>query len=37
LAALTSLQEEGRIDAEVVAAAIQQFGIDADKPNPLKS
>jgi len=37
LAALTSLQEEGRIGAEVVAAAIQQFGIDADKPNPLKS
>lgn len=37
IAALKSLQDDGAIGADVVAEAIQRFGIDADKPNPLKS
>lgn len=37
IAALKSLQDDGVIGADVVADAIQRFGIDADKPNPLKS
>lgn len=37
IAALKSLQEEGQVDADLVADAIQKFGIDPDKPNPLKS
>jgi len=37
LAALKSLQDEGAIDADVVTQAIQRFGINPEKPNPLKS
>ena len=37
IAALKSLQNEGTIKADVVADAIQRFGIDPEKPNPLKS
>jgi len=37
IAALKSLQEEGSIPAGVVTDAIQRFGIDPEKPNPLKS
>ena len=37
LAALKSLQDEGVLDADVVTQAIQRFGINPEKPNPLKS
>ena len=37
LAALKSLQNEGVLDADVVIQAIQRFGINPEKPNPLKS
>jgi len=35
LAALKSLADEGDIDHSVVAAAIDKFGIDPEKPNPV--
>ena len=37
LATLKTLQDEGVIAADVVVGAMQRFGIDPDKPNPLKS
>jgi pyruvate dehydrogenase E1 component len=36
VAALKALAEEGKIPAEKVAQAISRFGIDPDKPNPVK-
>ncbi len=36
VAALKVLAEEGQISAEKVAQAIGKFGIDPDKPNPVK-
>lgn len=36
VAALQALAEEGRIPVEKVAQAINRFGIDPDKPNPVK-
>jgi pyruvate dehydrogenase E1 component len=35
LASLKALQDEGSIDASTVAAAIQNFEIDPNKPNPM--
>jgi pyruvate dehydrogenase E1 component len=35
LAALRALADDGKIDGATVAAAMQKFGIDASKPNPL--
>ena len=35
LAALRALADDGRIDRARVAEAIEKYGIDADKPNPL--
>ena len=34
IAALAALQKDGQIDAKVVAKAIEDLGVDADKPNP---
>jgi pyruvate dehydrogenase E1 component len=34
VAALGALAGEGRLDREVVATAIQEFGIDTDAANP---
>jgi pyruvate dehydrogenase E1 component len=36
VAALGALADEGAIEAVKVAAAIAKYGLDADKPNPLK-
>jgi pyruvate dehydrogenase E1 component len=36
VAALGALADEGVIEAVKVAAAIAKYGLDADKPNPLK-
>jgi pyruvate dehydrogenase E1 component len=36
IATLQALAEEGRISVEKVAQAIKKFGIDPDKPNPVK-
>ncbi len=35
IAALTSLAEEGAIKASVVKQAMEKYGIDGDKPNPV--
>ena len=35
VAALKALADEGRLDVATVASAIQRFGIDPDKPNPV--
>src|SRR6185437_9374515 len=35
VAALKALADEGKIDKQTVADAMQTFGIDADKPNPV--
>ncbi|EJS89844.1 pyruvate dehydrogenase subunit E1 [Pasteurella multocida subsp. multocida str. Anand1_cattle] len=35
IAALSELAKQGTIDKKVVADAIQKYGIDADKVNPL--
>jgi pyruvate dehydrogenase E1 component len=35
LAALKALADEGRLDLATVASAIERFGIDPDKPNPV--
>jgi pyruvate dehydrogenase E1 component len=35
VAALKALADEGRLDVATVTAAIQRFGIDPDKPNPV--
>jgi pyruvate dehydrogenase E1 component len=35
LAALRALQDEGTVDADVVAEAMDKLGIDPDKPNPV--
>jgi pyruvate dehydrogenase E1 component len=37
LATLVRLAGDGKIDKDVPARAIQELGIDADKPNPLTS
>jgi len=34
VAALKALHEEGKIEASVVAGAIQKFNINPDKPAP---
>ena len=36
LAALRALAREGHIEHQVVAEAVKDFGIDPDKPNPLR-
>jgi pyruvate dehydrogenase E1 component len=36
LAALTSLADDGAIEHKTVAAAIAKYGLDPDKPNPVK-
>jgi pyruvate dehydrogenase E1 component len=35
LAALKALADEGRLDVATVTSAIERFGIDPDKPNPV--
>ena len=35
VAALRALADEGKIDMSVVAQAIEKYGIDANKPNPV--
>ncbi len=35
VAALKALADEGKIDKQTVADAMQTFGIDPDKPNPV--
>jgi pyruvate dehydrogenase E1 component len=35
LAALKALADEGMLDVATVAGAIERFGIDPDKPNPV--
>jgi pyruvate dehydrogenase E1 component len=35
VAALKSLADAGSIDASVVAKAIEQYGLDPNKPNPV--
>jgi pyruvate dehydrogenase E1 component len=35
VAALKALADEGRLDAATVSAAIERFGIDPEKPNPV--
>ena len=35
VAALKALADDGKIDAKTVSEAMQAFGIDPDKPNPL--
>ncbi len=35
VAALKALADEGKIDKQTVSQAMQAFGIDPDKPNPL--
>jgi pyruvate dehydrogenase E1 component len=37
IATLAELAQEGQIDRTVVAQAIKEFGINAEKPNPAKS
>jgi pyruvate dehydrogenase E1 component len=37
LAALKGLADEGALPREAVAQAIAQFGIDPEKPNPIRS
>jgi pyruvate dehydrogenase E1 component len=37
VAALKALADEGRIDVATVKAAIERFGIDPGKPNPVTS
>jgi pyruvate dehydrogenase E1 component len=36
LAALTSLAEEGKIPAATVADAMTKYGIDSEKPDPVR-
>ena len=36
VASLKALAEEDRISPEIVKDAIDKFGIDPDKPNPVK-
>jgi pyruvate dehydrogenase E1 component len=35
VAALKALADDGKVDAHTVAKAMQAFGIDPEKPNPL--
>lgn len=35
VSALKALADQGKIDVEIVVAAISEFGIDSEKPNPL--
>jgi pyruvate dehydrogenase E1 component len=35
VAALKALADEGRLDVATVKGAIERFGIDPDKPNPV--
>jgi pyruvate dehydrogenase E1 component len=37
LATLAELAQDGKLDAKVVAQAIKDFGIDPEKPNPVRS
>jgi pyruvate dehydrogenase E1 component len=37
LATLTELAEAGQVDRKVVAQALKDFGIDAEKANPARS
>ncbi len=37
VAALKALADEGAVPVDVVVKAISQYGIDADKPNPVKA
>ncbi|PID60975.1 MAG: pyruvate dehydrogenase (acetyl-transferring), homodimeric type [Gammaproteobacteria bacterium] len=37
IAALHALEKDGKLDAVTVAKAIQQYGIDPDRPNPAKA
>jgi pyruvate dehydrogenase E1 component len=34
IATLSALQQQGQVDAKVVAKAIADLGVNADKPNP---
>ena len=36
VATLAELAQEGQLDRAVVAQAIKEFGIDPEKPNPVK-
>ena len=36
LAALSSLADDGAIEQQTVAAALKKYGLDPDKPNPVK-
>jgi pyruvate dehydrogenase E1 component len=36
VAALKSLEEDGKISSEKVVEAINKYNIDPDKPNPIK-
>jgi pyruvate dehydrogenase E1 component len=35
VAALKALADEGRLDAATVKGAMERFGIDGDRPNPV--
>ena len=35
VAALKSLADEGKLDVATVTSALERFGIDPDKPNPV--
>jgi pyruvate dehydrogenase E1 component len=35
VAALKALADEGKLDVATVKGAIERFGIDPDKPNPV--
>jgi pyruvate dehydrogenase E1 component len=35
IATLKALADDGKVEAKVVSQAMQSFGIDAEKPNPL--
>ena len=37
IATLSELAEDGQLDRKVVAQAIKDFGVDAEKPNPARS
>jgi pyruvate dehydrogenase E1 component len=37
LATLSELADDGQIDRKVVAQAIKEFGVDAEKANPARS
>jgi len=37
VAALRALAQDGKIKAAIVTEAIQKFGLDSEKPSPVKS